>query len=252
MPWLAAGAVVGAGIGAISSSNAVDAQTQASDKTLALQHLMFDKTQKNEAPYLRAGNNSLTALMQGLGLAAGGSGAAGHGSLTAPFTAQMYHESPGYKFQMQEGTDAVLNNASRLGGVNSGNTLKALTTFGQGLANQDFQQAYNNYTNNQSNLFNRLYSLTGTGQNAAASLGGFGQNYADAAGSAYGSIGNANSAGSIATGNTLSNLFTNPDLQSAFRSMFSNTGGSDGLNLPSGVATTNFGTGSNPFYVPNL
>lgn len=249
MPFAAIGAAVGvsagtaalgtaalgaAAIGAISSSNATDAQTQAANQNNALQQEIFQQTTANEKPYLQAGKNSLATLMQGLGLAPGSSGGVKHGSLDAPFTAAMYKESPGYQFQLSQGINAVDNSASATGGVNSGNTLKALTQYGQGLANTDYQQAYNNYVANQNNVFNRLFGVAGAGQNAAASQGGFGQGFANAVSGNNNAIGNANSANSIAQGNNLSNLLSNPNLQSLFQ-------GGGGLNYGAQTINNNAG-----------
>jgi hypothetical protein len=240
-------------IGANASSDATKAQVNAANQNNALQTKIFDTTTANEAPFLAAGNNGLTALMQALGLAPGSSGGIPNGAITQPFTAQQYQKSPGYQFQFDQGVDAINNRASSQGGVQSGNTLKALTQYGQGVANQDYQQAYNNFTQNQGNLFSRLFNLAGTGQNAAANLGSAGQNYANALGANTNAIGNAQAAGSVAGGNTLANLLNNPSLQTAFQNMFGGgSGSSGGLNLPAGVPTTNFGTGSDPFYVPNF
>lgn len=234
MPWGVAAAAV---IGGISSANATGAQTDAANKNNALQQEIFQQTTKNEAPYLQSGNNGLKSLMEALGLAPGATGGIPHGSLTAPFTAAKYHESPGYKFQLQQGEDAVLNNASSLGGVNSGNTLKALTQYGQGVANQDYQQAYNNYTSNQNNIFQRLFSLVGTGQNAAAAQGGFGADFANAVSGNNNAIGNATAAGSVAQGNNLSNFLNNPNLQSLFQ------GGGGGFNYGGQTGGANYGGG---------
>jgi hypothetical protein len=70
------------------------------------------------------------------------------------FTAAQYQQSPGYQFELQQGLGAIQNAAVPGQGSISGNTLKALQTYGTGLANQDFQQAYNNYTQNYQNQYN--------------------------------------------------------------------------------------------------
>jgi len=242
MPFLAAAGALGGGALAYSASeDATNAQISAAEKANALEKLIYENTKRSEEPFLHGGQNALSALLKGLGLAQGNAPGIKHGSLDAPFTFKDYRESPGYKFQLKQGENAVLNNASALGGVNSGNTLKALTAYGQGLANQDFQQAYNNYTNNQNNIFGRLFSLTGTGQNAAANLGGFGQSYAGAVGSNLAGIGNAEAAGSVSQGNILSNLLNNPQLQSSFQNLF-NTGGG-GFNFGGQTPGNNYGGG---------
>lgn len=128
--------------------------------------------------------------------------------------------SPGYQWQMQQGTNAIMNNASAMGGVNSGNTLKALQTYGQGLANQDYYNAANLYTNQQQNTLGALQSLTGVGQTAAGAASGV---------AIQG--GNTRAANAVAQGQISSNLVNgltigsgSNSLQSLYSSLFGNNG----------------------------
>jgi hypothetical protein len=117
-----------------------------------------------------------------------------------------FFQSPGYQFMFGQGQNAVQNAATNQGGPNSGNTLKALTTFGQGLANQNYQQYlgnYQQYLGNYQNYISNLSGVTGAGQNAAANLGGFGQTAATNAGNALIGAGNATAAGQIGSANAL-------------------------------------------------
>lgn len=223
----AAGAIGSAVIGSSAASSAANAQVQAANTASATEMQMFDQTQQNLQPYMASGGNALSALMSQLGLSgAGATGTPAAGSpLAMPtynmptYGAAQYQSSPGYQFQLQQGLGAV-NNAATLGsGVNSGNTLKALQTYGQGVANQDYQQGYQNYsqnylnqynaqTNNAQTNFSRLQTLAGSGQNAAAGLGALGSQVAGQVGSNTLGAGNAQAAGSIAQGQTLSNLLS--------------------------------------------
>lgn len=212
MPWGFAAAAIGTVAGAVISSNAAgdaaNTEAQAANNATNTQLQMFDQTQANEAPYLQAGNNALVALQQGVGVGPGTNGT-GVGSLNAPFTTAQFQNSPGYQFQMQQGENAVLNNRSALGGVDSGNTLKALTQFGQGTANQDYWNAYNAYTANQNQRFGQLQTLAGSGQNAAGNLGALGTQVGASVGNNIIGAGNASAAGTVATGNTISNGINN-------------------------------------------
>jgi hypothetical protein len=51
---------------------------------------------------------------------------------------QAFQRSPDYQFALQEGLGAVENSQAGRGMLRSGNTLRALTEFGQGLASQQF------------------------------------------------------------------------------------------------------------------
>ena len=94
-----------------------------------------------------------------------------------------FQTGPGYQFQLAEGTKALENSMASRGKLFSGQTGKALTEFGQGLANQEF-----------GGWQNRLAGLVDTGQNAAAQTGNFGANAAAGIGNAVmnaGEIGRA-------------------------------------------------------------
>lgn len=59
------------------------------------------------------------------------------------FNPQDLENEPGYQFLLREGTNAVNNSASARGLLQSGNTLRDLTEFNQGLAGTTYQQAFN-------------------------------------------------------------------------------------------------------------
>lgn len=66
-----------------------------------------------------------------------------------------FRTTPGYNFRLQQAQEAVENSAASRGGLLSGNTLKDLTRFSQGLAEEEFQ-----------NVFNMLGSMRGGGATA--------------------------------------------------------------------------------------
>jgi hypothetical protein len=206
--WAAGAAALGTIGGALISSNgaqdAANTEANAANNASQVQLQMFNQTQANEQPYLQAGNNSLAALLKGVGVGPGTANT-GSGPLNAPFTAAQYQQSPGYQFQMNQGLNAINNTASARGGVNSGNTLKSLTQYGTGLANQDYQQAYQNYVAQQNQQFGQLQTLAGSGQNAAANLGALGSQVGSSVGSNIIGAGNASAAGQVATANTIGN-----------------------------------------------
>lgn len=74
-----------------------------------------------------------------------------------------FRDSPGYQFALEEGQRAVDNSGAARGMNLSGAQLKALQRFGQGTADQGFN-----------NWFNRQMQLSGTGQTAANSMANVG------------------------------------------------------------------------------
>jgi hypothetical protein len=96
-----------------------------------------------------------------------------------------WQNDPGFKFQMEQGTNAIGNLASARGAAQSGNVLKDLTTFGQGLANTYYSDAFNRAlktfgTNRESELarIGAAEGLAGRGLGAAGLQTGAEQNIA--------------------------------------------------------------------------
>lgn len=132
------------------------------------------------SPYASLGTTS-TGNLQAL------TGTPGQGLLTpwtqtftAP-TAEQAEQTPGYQFQLQQGENAIQNSAAARGGLLSGQTLADMNNYAQGQASTNYQNTFNNalagyntaynaFENNQSNAFNRLYSLSGLGANTAGQL----------------------------------------------------------------------------------
>lgn len=149
------------------------------------------------------------------------------------FTMEKFQQDPGYAFRMSEGLKALDRTAAARGGLISGSAMKGAMRYGQDMASQEYQNAFNRYNANRtfnSNLFNanRAYqtgqynqnrnfntdlykmnrsdalgalgSLMSSGQNAANQMGAAGQNYAGNANSTFQQAGNAAAAGINAAG----------------------------------------------------
>lgn len=154
----------------------------------------------------------------------------GYGSLLTPYqgtfqapTGLTEQNDPGYQARLQLGTDAIQRSAAARGGVLTGGTAKALDTYGQDYASNEynnvynraltgFQTDYNQYNNDQSNMYNRLAALSGVGQTAANNLSSAGQaasnnvssnllNSAANIGQQYNNAGAANASGIVGAAN---------------------------------------------------
>lgn len=199
MPFLALGISAGTGLfngilGYSASQNAASTQSDAEKQLLALinQELpqanslisqgttnannTLDSFYKNNmallAPYLQAGGAAegqlSTALQPG-------------GQLNTPATAdQILAQDPGYQFRLQQGELALDRSAAAKGNVLGGGQLKALTQYGQDYASGEYNNAFQRYNTTQSNLFNRLSSLAGTGLSATGTAVGAGTTTAGA------------------------------------------------------------------------
>lgn len=179
------GAVAGPVISGLFGSDAASQQTAAtqqaastsgaaSQAAIDLQRQMFQQQQANQAPWLAAGQNALAQMAQGT--------TGPQAAYMKPFSMADYQADPGYAFRMSEGMKALENSAAARGGLLSGNMLRGAQQYGQDLASNEYQNAFNRYQTNQGNQFNRLASMAGLGQTANAALGQAGQNYASSAG----------------------------------------------------------------------
>lgn len=125
------------------------------------------------------------------------------GSLMKDFGTQDFEQDPGYAFRLSEGLKAVDRQAAAKGGLMSGAALKASQRYGQDIASQEYQNAFNRYQTNRQNKLQPLQYLTGVGQNAAnlssANAGQYGQNMAQG----YGDMANASASGEIAGANAI-------------------------------------------------
>ena len=178
--------VIGGFAQASAAKKAAAAQERSADKQIALNKETYADQTQRFAPFLGAGTNALKGYQFEMGLGA------------APDGYRGFQETPGYQFQRQQGIGAIDASAAARGNLLSGSTLKGLTEFGQGLASQE----YGNY-------LNRLAGLASSGQNAAGMQAAAGNTYAQNTGNALASIGNAQAAGAIGTGNAISGITDN-------------------------------------------
>lgn len=239
MPWAAAIAAGASLVGAYMSSNAsedaANTQANAANQASAVQQQMYNQNVQRLSPWVGAGTNALdnlTGLM-------GSNGA--NGLATSPFTAAQFHQSPGYQWALQQGSQAVANQASAMGGVNSGNTLKALTNYGQGLANQQYQTALQNYQNWQNQIYNMNAGIANTGANAAGMTAGLGAATANQIGSNLIGAGNARAAGQVGSANAWGSALGNIGQLGMYAAMRGRGGGYGG-----GYSTYGAGIQVNP------
>ena len=132
-------------------------------------------------------------------------GMGGYGSLSTPFSQTNWQQDPGYQFRLQEGQKALERSGAAKGMSLSGAQAKALQGYGQGMASQEYGNAYNRYQTDQTNLYNRLAGVAGTGQTAANQIGSLGANMANQVSANQIGAGNANAAGWTAGTGAISN-----------------------------------------------
>jgi hypothetical protein len=159
MPAAAAVAVVGAGLysanrQAAAARDAASAQAASSAAGIAEQRRQFNAIQKLLKPYVRAGAGALEGQEDLLGL----NGVAGQQDAIAALRG-----SPQYRTLVDQGENAILQNASATGGLRGGNTQAALAQFRPALLSQLIDQQYG-----------RLGGMVQIGQTSAAGVGNAG------------------------------------------------------------------------------
>lgn len=194
----AIGSLTGANKQAKAATQAANTQLEASREATKVQKDMYDQTRKDLMPYADAGRDSLSQLMGQMGQ---------NGYFNETYTGQDLYNDPSYQFRLERGLDAVQSGAAAQGGLLSGATLKALQGYGQDMASQEYQNAYNRFNADQTNRYNRLSNIVGLGQNAAAQQGNAGMQTAQAVANNTMSGANAQAAGQIAAGNRTANNF---------------------------------------------
>lgn len=165
-----------AAVGAVGAGLAANTQASGQRQAANTQAGMFNTIVGQEQPFVQAGQGASKTLSELLGTAgptgkggtATGTGLPG-GYLTqqfAPTQAQL-NAYPGYQFALQTGGQAVRNADTPGVGALSGPALKDLMSFNVGTANQYYGQYFNQFQQQQNNIFNRLSSIAGIGQAAA-------------------------------------------------------------------------------------
>lgn len=202
------GSVIGAGAQTSAADTAASAQEEAANQANATQQQMFNTTQQNIAPYLGVGNSAASAITNAAGLNTSNPLTS---ALLSPITMDQatLEQTPGYQFEKQQGLEAVENNSAANGLGVSGAEQKAAAQYAEGLASSNYEQQFNNAVTNQTNQFNKLQTLVGTGQSSAVGQGQISANVASNIGNNTIGAGNAAAASSIATGNAISGGINN-------------------------------------------
>lgn len=163
--WIAAATVASAALSSRASSKAASASAAASDRAGDVQREMFERNVELNAPFREAGVNALNKLVP----------------MTEykDFGMDQFRADPGYGFRMSEGMKALEGSAAARGGLLSGNALRGIQRFGQDLASQEFQNAFNRYGIERERRMAPLQSLADVGQTTSQQLGAAGTGFAN-------------------------------------------------------------------------
>lgn len=195
MSGIATAVVGSAVIGGVMSSKAQksaaktasNAQIQASEMGVEEQRRQFDAVQKLLKPYADAGLSGLTGQQDLLGI---------NGTAAQQAAINNINNSSEMQTYLQQGENAILQNASATGGLRGGNTQAALAQFRPQLLNQLINQRYQN-----------LAGMTALGQNAAAGTGNAGMQTASNISNLYQQTGAAQAGAALAQGQASANMW---------------------------------------------
>jgi hypothetical protein len=194
---MAGGSIVSGVLGANAAKSAARTQAAAADRAMQNEREMYDISREDLAPYREQGYTALKDI-EGM-----------KPFLTAQFGEDQFEQylDPSMAFRQKLGTQATERMANVGGGALSGNTLRALTDYGQGLASTEYGNAFNRFQTERGNIYNTLANIAGMGQGAVNTGVNAAQNFAgqmtglttgQGAAMAGGQIGAANAMGGAA------------------------------------------------------
>jgi hypothetical protein len=166
---------IGAGAGLLGAKMTADAaksaartQADAASAAMAQERAMYEQSREDLGPYRESGYTALKDIER----------------MKPFFTAQFGPEQfgqyldPSMAFRQRLGTQATERLANIGGGTLSGNTLRALTDYGQNLASTEYGNAFNRFQTERGNIYNTLANIAGMGQSAVNTGVTAGQNLA--------------------------------------------------------------------------
>jgi hypothetical protein len=193
----AAGSLAAGAMGASAAKSAARTQAAAADRAMQNEREMYDIAREDLAPYRETGYTALKDIGERMPL------------FTSQFGPDQFEQylDPSMEFRRKLGEQSTARMANVGGGALSGNTLRALTDYGQGLASTEYGNAFNRFQDERTNIYNTLANIAGMGQGAVNTGVNRGQSFAgqmtglttgQGAALAGGQIGAANAIGGAA------------------------------------------------------
>lgn len=165
-----------------AAKSAAAAQEQAAQAANETEWKMYQQGREDLEPWRKQGAQSLSQLARMMRPGT---------DMTTRFSSQDFRADPGYQYRLQQGNQALNRSQAARGMLNSGAALKEAMKFGQGLASDEYQNAYNRWAQQNSDIYNRLAGLANTGQQTSNQLAQLSGNYASQYGQNIGQAANA-------------------------------------------------------------
>lgn len=184
MPWAIIASVGMSLLGAEqkrkAASQASSAQQQSYQMGIDEQRRQFDEMRRLLEPYTQAGLPALKQQQALLGLS---------GAEEQQAAINAIQNQPGFQAMLQQGENAMLQNASATGGLRGGNLQGAMAQFRPQMLAQAIQDQYS-----------RLGGMTTLGQQSAAGVGSAGMQTGRGISDLFGQMGEARAGGILAQG----------------------------------------------------
>ena len=205
--------LLGAGLQANAARQAAQGIADANISSNQLMARMNEQNRARQEPFYQAGLSALPDYVTGIRGTEEDRKAGRAGSLVRPFAMSDYQADPGYGFRMSEGLKALDRNAAARGGLLSGATLKGAERFGQDIASNEYNNAYNRYVGNQATQRNALAGLTGFAPTASSAMQAgdtaYGSNAANLASNTANAMAGAGATRASSYGNALAGIGQN-------------------------------------------
>lgn len=229
---LGAGLAIAGGLGLIGSMNQASAakdaaNTQANASLAGQQQLQqnYQNLSPQFNPYLQTGAQGLSQLQSQLP------------SLTQSFGPDQLKSNlaPNYQFMLNQGLGAQ-NQALNASGGGS-NIGIAGTKFAEDYASNAYQNAFNNYQTQQSNIYNKLANIAGIGQQSLANLSNLSTGNATNISNLGVGAANAQAAGQVGSASAIASGLNSVGSNLALSSLLNpaNAGGTN-ISGPNGIS----------------
>jgi hypothetical protein len=176
-------------VGGMMASKGASSQANAANRAADLSQQQYEQTRADQEPWRQAGVRGLNKFESMADY--------------KPFDMATFAQDPSYQFRMDQGMKAIERSAAARGRQLGGNTLGSLQSFGQGLASQEYGNAFNRYQTERQATLAPYMTLAGFGTGANAANAQAGQNYATNAGNYMTGAAAAGAAGNMGIANAL-------------------------------------------------
>lgn len=207
----AGASMYGASEAAGAAEAAAKAQERAANKALNLQREIYKRQIALQEPFRSAGVTAINRLAPLLDY--------------KTFGMNQFQADPGYAFRLAEGQKALERSAAAKGGLLSGATLKGIQRYGQDLASQEYQNAFQRYLAERVQRISPLYDVARLGQSAASGTAASAGTYGANAAQLMQDVGAARASGYVGGANALTNAISNYLGSSSGQNLGSNLSG---------------------------